>query len=208
MVISHAAEPNTNRDRILDAAERLLGRFGYRKMTIDDIAAEAGIGKGTVYLSFPSKEELVLSTVDRIVDRACAAMKREAARGLAAPTTLRAMLRVRIDVRLAAVSEYSASMNDLLASIRASLLVRRARHFELEGELLAGVIRRGQEAGEITFGAPRTLARALVLATNAFLPYALSRDELGDARRIRRDSGVVIDVVVNGISARPEKATS
>lgn len=40
------------RDRILDAAERLLGRFGYRKMTVEDIAVEARIGNGTVYLSF------------------------------------------------------------------------------------------------------------------------------------------------------------
>jgi len=33
--------------RILDAADRLLGRFGFRRMTIDDLAKEAGIGKGT-----------------------------------------------------------------------------------------------------------------------------------------------------------------
>ncbi|MGW2198666.1 helix-turn-helix domain-containing protein, partial [Streptosporangium sp. NPDC001682] len=37
-------------DRILDAAAELLVRLGYRKVTIDDIARLAGIGKGTVYL--------------------------------------------------------------------------------------------------------------------------------------------------------------
>ena len=57
------------RDRILDAADRLLARYGYRKMTVDDIAQEAGIGKGTVYLSFPAKEEIALSCIDRMVDR-------------------------------------------------------------------------------------------------------------------------------------------
>ena len=57
------------RDAILDATNRLLARFGYRKMTVEDIAAEAGIGKGTVYLHFSSKEEVVLSHVDRVVDR-------------------------------------------------------------------------------------------------------------------------------------------
>jgi len=54
---------------ILDATDRLLARFGYRKMTVEDIAAEAGIGKGTVYLHFSSKEEVVLSRVDRMVDQ-------------------------------------------------------------------------------------------------------------------------------------------
>ena len=57
------------RDAILDATERLLARYGYRKMTVEDIAREVGVGKGTIYLHFPSKEEVVLSHVDRIVDR-------------------------------------------------------------------------------------------------------------------------------------------
>ena len=57
------------RDAILDAADRLLARYGYKKMTMEDLAQEVGIGKGTIYLHFPSKEEVVLSHVDRIVER-------------------------------------------------------------------------------------------------------------------------------------------
>ena len=54
------------RDRILDSAERLMGRLGYQKMTMDDIAREAGIGRRTIYLHFPGKEETGLATIDRI----------------------------------------------------------------------------------------------------------------------------------------------
>jgi len=36
--------------RILDAASTLILRYGYHKTTIDDIAREAGVGKGTLYL--------------------------------------------------------------------------------------------------------------------------------------------------------------
>ena len=65
-----AIAPKTGvKDAILDATDRLLARYGYRKMTVEDIASEAGIGKGTIYLHFSSKEEVVLSHVDRIVDR-------------------------------------------------------------------------------------------------------------------------------------------
>lgn len=202
-MVTSQIEPSVGaRDRILDAAERLLGRLGYRKMTVDDIAAEAGIGKGTVYLSFPSKEEVVLSTVDRIVDRVCVTMEDEASRQRPVADTLRAMLRARILVRFEAVSGYSGSLNDLLSSVRASLLTRRARHFEQERDVLARVIRDGQERGEVVHGQPRRIARALVLATNSFLPYALSPDELGDARRLRREAGDVIDVVVDGITCK------
>ena len=41
------------RDRILDSAERLLDRLGYQKMTVDDIAREAGVGRRTIYLALP-----------------------------------------------------------------------------------------------------------------------------------------------------------
>jgi AcrR family transcriptional regulator len=199
VALSPAPPAAGNRDRILDAAERLLGRFGYRKMTVDDIAAEAGIGKGTVYLSFPSKEEVVLSTVDRIVERACRVMEEAAARDTSAPDRLREMLRARILVRFEAVAGYSASLNDLLGSIRAALLARRVVHFERETAILARVIAGGQQDGQIGPGAPRRIGRALVLATNSFLPYALSPDELGDAKRLRKEAGDVIDIVVDGI---------
>ena len=201
LVTSQSAPVVGHRDRILDAAERLLGRFGYRKMTVDDIAAEAGIGKGTVYLSFPSKEEVVLSTVDRIVDRVCTAMEEAAARDASAPDRLRAMLRARVLVRFEAVAAYSASLNDLLTGIRAALLARRVQHFEREIGVLARVIAGGQQEGELAAGAPRRIGRALVLATNSFLPYALSPDELGDARRLSREAGDVIDIVVDGVTA-------
>ncbi|WP_414939847.1 TetR/AcrR family transcriptional regulator [Amycolatopsis sp. cmx-11-51] len=45
-------------DRILDAAGVLLTRLGYRKVTIEDIANQAGVGKGTVYLHWRAKENL------------------------------------------------------------------------------------------------------------------------------------------------------
>ncbi len=45
-------------DRILDAAGVLLTRLGYRKVTIEDIANQAGIGKGTIYLHWRTKEDL------------------------------------------------------------------------------------------------------------------------------------------------------
>lgn len=45
-------------DRILDAAGELLLRLGYRKVTIEDVARQAHIGKGTVYLHWRTKDLL------------------------------------------------------------------------------------------------------------------------------------------------------
>lgn len=53
--------------RILDAAAELLLTFGYRKVTIDDVARRAGVGKGTVYLHWSSKLELFATVLVRDV---------------------------------------------------------------------------------------------------------------------------------------------
>ncbi len=45
---------------ILQAAEEVLMEKGYHETSIDEIAARVGIAKGTVYLHFPSKEDLVI----------------------------------------------------------------------------------------------------------------------------------------------------
>jgi AcrR family transcriptional regulator len=45
-------------DRILDSARDLLLRWGYRRVTIDEVARRAGVGKGTIYLHWRSREDL------------------------------------------------------------------------------------------------------------------------------------------------------
>jgi AcrR family transcriptional regulator len=51
-------ERQRREERILDAAAALLVRWGYRKTTVDDVAREAGVGKGTIYLHWKDKHEL------------------------------------------------------------------------------------------------------------------------------------------------------
>ena len=53
---------------ILDAAARLLARSPERIANMADVADEAGLAKGTVYLYFPSKEELLLAVHERNID--------------------------------------------------------------------------------------------------------------------------------------------
>lgn len=52
-------ENESRRERILDAAQELLVRYGYDKTTVSDIARDAGVSKGAIYLHFKSKVALV-----------------------------------------------------------------------------------------------------------------------------------------------------
>lgn len=53
------------RELILRAAEAEFMEKGYRDTLMDEIAARVGIAKGTVYLYFPSKQDLVLALIER-----------------------------------------------------------------------------------------------------------------------------------------------
>jgi AcrR family transcriptional regulator len=52
-------------ERILDAAADLLLRWGYRRTTIDDVAQRAGVGKGTIYLHWRTREALFEAVFQR-----------------------------------------------------------------------------------------------------------------------------------------------
>ena len=52
-------------ERILDAAAELMLRWGYNKTTIDDIARQAGVAKGTIYLHWKTREDLFTALMKR-----------------------------------------------------------------------------------------------------------------------------------------------
>jgi len=52
-------------ERILDTAAELVQRWGYKKTTIDDIARQAGVAKGTIYLHWKTREDLFLALLLR-----------------------------------------------------------------------------------------------------------------------------------------------
>jgi len=55
--------------RLIAAAEAQFRRFGYRRTTIDDITADAGTGKGSLYLHFESKQAVYMAVVEASLER-------------------------------------------------------------------------------------------------------------------------------------------
>jgi AcrR family transcriptional regulator len=139
------------RARILAVARKHFGRFGFRRAVLDDIAAEAGCAKGSLYLEFPNKQALyhaVLDDVHAEVGQRFAA----AVGGIESPaewlrvsarftfaTLEREPLLARLladDPELPALREYAAQ-DRVRAEAEAALT-----HFR-------GLLRRGIEAGEL-----------------------------------------------------------
>lgn len=56
-------------ERLLDAAAQLFARWGFDKTSVEEIAREAGVSKGGVYLEFPNKEALFKAVLHRELGR-------------------------------------------------------------------------------------------------------------------------------------------
>jgi AcrR family transcriptional regulator len=65
MGVAAPGAAGTRVERVLDTASDLLVRWGYQRVTIDEVARHAGIGKGTVYLHFRTKDALFLTVLLR-----------------------------------------------------------------------------------------------------------------------------------------------
>lgn len=196
------------RDLILDAVNSLLAKFGYKKMTMEDVAREVGIGKGTIYLHFPSKQELVLAHIDRIVERVLVDLERIAKSSEAADRRIRRMLVSRVLVRIDSVIHYSHNLSDLLSQVRTDLLARRKAYFEKEAAVLEGVLREGARDGTLDCIDPRTASFVLVEATNSLLPFNLSAQELGRREDVEAQAGRIADLLVKGLLTCPSRPAS
>ncbi len=58
------------KELILDALEKLMDKVPYSEISVEDIAVEAGIGKGSIYYYFKSKNDIIYSLIDQSYRRA------------------------------------------------------------------------------------------------------------------------------------------
>jgi AcrR family transcriptional regulator len=194
-----AAVQRPTDELILDAADRLIGRYGLKKMTMEDVAQEAGVSRRTVYGYYKNKQALAMASIDRVVKNAQARMAEEA-RGPEAPAEkIYRMLVARVAVRLEGVMDIRQSLDSVFMVVRPAYMQRRRRYFEQEAQMLAEVIAEGQRQGHFGGAEPIETARLLVQATNAYLPYSLSLEEMGKPEELVERIEKMAAILVAGI---------
>jgi AcrR family transcriptional regulator len=110
-------------DAIVEAVNRLLAEKGFDLMTVDEVAAEVGIAKASLYKHFPSKEALAAAAMLRLMQRADeVAAHQQALAGARAVDRLQAMARWALQLQLAGDMPTLPSQN---SSLRAELLAHK-----------------------------------------------------------------------------------
>ena len=69
MVQAHAVPEVSTGERILDAAERCIAHYGLRRVSMSDVAIQAGVSRGSVYLHFGDRAALVDAVLERVAAR-------------------------------------------------------------------------------------------------------------------------------------------
>lgn len=199
------ADRENMEDRIIDGWHRLLARYGYRKLTMDDLASEVGIGKGTIYLYFRSKEDLLYSHIDRVVRQLIERLKRVLRSTLSPGDKLREMIVLRVIFRFDAVQGFPESLSEMFRDFRAGVLERREHYYREEAKVFAAALKQGQRAGVFRKTDQATTARAILAATNSLLPFHLSARELGKRQDIEKTATMITDLLLNGLLQRNPK---
>jgi AcrR family transcriptional regulator len=154
--------PQDRPEQILKAALQVFGESGLANARLQDIAEQAGVSKGTIYLYFPNKEELFREMVRQTAVAAIERAEQVVTHGTPTVQLVTFMRGYWTFVRSPVFSTiYRLVLGELhqfpdLAKFYAHEVVARGQ------KLLSGIIRRGVDAGEFREIDPMVAARMLV----------------------------------------------
>jgi len=163
------------RRAILEAARTVFAHQGYASTVVEDIARQAEIAKGTLYLYFPSKEQIYLAALLEDVQR----LDDETRAAMGAGDTWRDKLRAYIEVRLRYFDEHQDFVRIYLTEFRSMCMRRKPLHAELyrvsdQGEAqLAQMFAAAAARGEIREIDPELAAATVTELTRGLMERRL-----------------------------------
>ena len=197
-------EPTTPKERkkrrILEAATELFIQQGYRKTSIDEVARRAGVAKGTVYLYFKNKTELLVHAIAlekmRYVGDVMAILKQE----MPARERLREYLKGAfvLVVRMPLVSKMMSGDRELLIAMEDYGMQGRFSILDMQAAFLSFLVRRAVPDSGWT--ADEVEARSKVLVGLMYASGFMEDERLRGGMSVDRFAGLLADMLVDGIA--------
>ena len=194
-------EHNRNKyHRILNAAVRVFAENGFHQATISQIAREAGVADGTIYLYFKNKKDILSHffnhTTREVFDRFRDAVDQEDG----AENKLRSLIRTHL-------AEFQKYRDMAVVFQREALLARQVGEEDIKAitrmylEILDEIIRDGQREKTIRKQIPRGLAKRFILgAINEVInTWVVS----GEGRDLVKMADPLVDLCLEGIARPP-----
>jgi TetR/AcrR family fatty acid metabolism transcriptional regulator len=202
----HSAKPEATKDRgdkrerILGAAMRVFAMKGFFGAKVADIALEAGVADGTIYLYFKSKDDILISLFEHQMERVDDVMRTAMAAGQTASDKLRRFVAAYVDL----VQKNPHATEVITIELRQSakfLKEYQNPHFAAFLKLIAQVIDEGQKSGELRSVMPPSLAARLLFGALDELALAWVSTK-GERVDIARTGEQLADLILGGLAAR------
>lgn len=195
------------RDSILSATAKVIARNGLSGATMQQIADEARIAKGTIYLYFDSREELMEKAADRAFSQLLDRSEHALASGRALAERLREMVRAQYEffdenqqfLRVYMLMRYG---DDCAAEARRRRSSRP--QYQRYMRLLADFLAEGMRRGDVKPADPNRLAAFLAEGLSAVFMRRLE----GEQAPAEQEGDWIVDLILNGIAVRGASAGS
>jgi TetR/AcrR family fatty acid metabolism transcriptional regulator len=175
-----AVRGDRRRRQILDAAARVFAERGYHRTTVRDVAREAGIADGTIYLYFTSKQELLLALIAQLGRVA----ERQADMAEHAGMDVRSFSRTYMTRRFADVREVHRLFAAVLPEILADAELREGFSERVAEAYAAADAELGRRArlGELGSLDPELLTRVAAATVLGLLLFAILEEPVVSRR--------------------------
>jgi AcrR family transcriptional regulator len=185
-------------ERILEATEDVLRRFGLAKATVVDVARALDVSHGSVYRHFPSKASLRQAVAKRWLDRANAPLEKIAEASGPAPARLERWLRTMFEIKHKKVCDDPEMFATYLALAQEACEAVKAHKERLVGQV-AHILSDGVKQGVFEVADVKVSARAVFDATTRYHHPAHS-DEWNDPQTAAR-TDALLALLLRGLEA-------
>jgi AcrR family transcriptional regulator len=186
--------------RIIQAAVPLFMELGYRTVTMDGVAAAAGVTKATIYYHFPDKPAVFVATARHMFSRARTSIEQVMARP--EPLAPRLLAAARIVLSLPhPFTRFDSMLHDALSDLSPEQTEEVRRYQQSVTDVIEQAFLNAADRGEIRGPDPIFVAHAFI----ALLRLGQARDSLGTPLFQNTDAtaSLLVDMLWNGIAARP-----
>ncbi len=183
-------------EKILTAAEKRFWHYGIRKTTIDEIAADAEVGKGTVYLHFESKEQIAAKIIAQYKQQTLADQE-EIASDSSQPL-LQRLTRI-LSLPIERTTEHcrtSPMVVELVSVVRLQFSDQMSILLHKELSIIQGLLDEGNADGQMHVADTAETARLLKRMTLGYMPPSYITDSKGE---YMPDISSMLEMVYQGL---------
>lgn len=191
-------------ENIIEAADELFARYGYERTSMDDIARHLGIGKGSIYLDFKTKEDILFRILERHATAMQSAFQLSIANSTSTPLTI-----LRDNFVVGCVNCYERVTRDIHTPetfLHTSISMKKhfADFFVSRRKMIYELLCKAADAGEISREkANEKTALALMMATSPLYPPYLDNYSESITIKSREDlialAPTIVDLLLDGL---------